>query len=111
MEAEDIKELEELWIFGYGSIVWKNDEVERIEETSAFIRGYKRRFWQLSPWHRGTIDDPGLVVSIYSQEDWKRLGVAQQDAEEIGGADDNEWQVHGRAFRVTASYRDKVSGQ
>lgn len=99
----------DLWVFGYGSIVWKNAEVERTEEVSAFIRGYKRRLWQRSPDHRGTHEDPGLVASIYDADEWERLGVEKDDAAEMKGLKDDEWRVHGRAFLVTPSYRDKVS--
>lgn len=106
---DDMMQQDDLWVFGYGSIIWKNDEVQRTDEVPAFIRGYKRRFWQRSPDHRGTHDDPGLVASIFDADEWERLGVEKDDAAEMKGLDDDEWRVHGRAFRVTPSYRDKVS--
>jgi hypothetical protein len=46
--------LSPLWIFGYGSLCFKNDDIPAIESVNCLVRGYVRRFWQLSADHRGT---------------------------------------------------------
>ncbi|CAK6962588.1 glutathione-specific gamma-glutamylcyclotransferase 1 [Scomber scombrus] len=41
-----------LWIFGYGSLVWKPDFKYKRSKVG-FISGYKRRFWHGDNFHRG----------------------------------------------------------
>jgi len=41
-----------LWIFGYGSLVWKPDFKYRRSQVG-YIQGYKRRFWHGDNFHRG----------------------------------------------------------
>lgn len=52
-----------LWIFGYGSILWKTD-FPFVERRLAKLPNHARRFWQASVDHRGTIDLPGAVVTL-----------------------------------------------
>lgn len=54
---------DELWIFAYGSLLW-NPEMSVVESRKAELNGFQRGFNLLSTVHRGTDDDPGLVLSL-----------------------------------------------
>ncbi len=52
-----------VWLFGYGSLIWRPELPHRRAEP-ATIRGYERRFWQGSHDHRGWPHSPGRVVTL-----------------------------------------------
>lgn len=69
---------EDVWLFGYGSLMW-NPAIEFAERAPALLRGYHRRFALWVPLGRGTPECPGLTLAL-----------------ERGGS------CHGMAFRVAA---------
>jgi cation transport protein ChaC len=54
---------EQVWLFGYGSLIFKAD-FDYLERRPAALPGWQRRFWQGSHDHRGTIDAPGRVLTL-----------------------------------------------
>ncbi len=52
-----------MWVFGYGSLLW-NPGFEVAERAHATLDGWARSFCMRSIHHRGTEDDPGLVLAL-----------------------------------------------
>ena len=53
----------DLWVFGYGSLTW-NPGFDVTETRVARLPGWHRSFCMSSIHHRGTEDDPGLVLAL-----------------------------------------------
>lgn len=68
-----------LWIFGYGSLIWKPN-FPFIQKKPAILTGWVRRFYQASPDHRGTKVCPGRVVTLLPDPTEKCYGMAYQIA-------------------------------
>ncbi|MEO3416782.1 gamma-glutamylcyclotransferase [Roseovarius sp. CAU 1744] len=64
-----------LWVFGYGSLMW-NPGFEVREKVIATLPGYHRSFCMRSIHHRGTDENPGLVLALDEDEHATCQGVA-----------------------------------
>jgi len=71
-----LKACEDLWVFGYGSLMWKPG-FEFAERVPATLFGAHRAFCVYSVRHRGTTEKPGVVLGL-----------------DLGGS------CHGFAFRI-----------
>lgn len=78
------KHMNDLWVFGYGSLMWRPG-FEHVEQRPALLYGYHRSFCVYSHVHRGTPEKPGLVFGL-----------------DLGGA------CRGIAFRVKAALAEEV---
>eukprot|EP00842_Homolaphlyctis_polyrhiza_P006029 jgi/Hompol1/6427/HPOL_002156-RA len=77
-----------MWVFGYGSLIWKVDfPIDR--KVPAYITGHVRRFWQSSSDHRGTPENPGRVLTLIPHDEWSR-------------------RVYGVALRIPAEHAEAV---
>ncbi|WP_420799662.1 gamma-glutamylcyclotransferase [Noviherbaspirillum saxi] len=55
----------DIWLFAYGSLMW-NPMIVYEESCSAILFGYHRGFYLRSRIHRGTPQNPGLVLALDS---------------------------------------------
>ena len=86
-----------VWIFGYGSLVWKAGFPYTRREPG-WVKGFKRRFWWWSEDHRGLPGAPGRVVNLLpDDEDSVVWGVAYH-------IDDRDWE---RTVRNQLDHREK----
>lgn len=65
----------DLWVFGYGSLLW-NPGFPYVARALAVLEGYHRSFCMWSIHHRGTEENPGLVLALDAHDGARCHGVA-----------------------------------
>jgi glutathione-specific gamma-glutamylcyclotransferase len=58
-----------LWVFGYGSLIW-DPGFPVAERRIGRVTGWHRSFCMRSIHHRGTVENPGLVLAL-DQVEWQ----------------------------------------
>ncbi|MEL6543971.1 MAG: gamma-glutamylcyclotransferase [Myxococcota bacterium] len=71
-----------LWIFGYGSLIWR-PSFSYVERRTGIVSGFARRFWQASPDHRGTPERPGRVVTLVPDPSEQVFGMLYRVEEKV----------------------------
>ncbi len=69
------KSADMMWVFGYGSLIW-NPGFVWADRQLARLDGYRRSFCMRSIHHRGTPENPGLVLALDRQPGTGCDGVA-----------------------------------
>ncbi|MEM1301741.1 MAG: gamma-glutamylcyclotransferase [Pseudomonadota bacterium] len=99
------------WIFGYGSLIW-NPGFRPAEQVLGRLSGYARSFCMWSIHHRGSPEDPGLVLALDGDDDATCDGMAFRvpaDTHDAVIADIRERELVSSAYqerRVPLSLRD-----
>ena len=84
-ENEEVKQLIKesdghLRIFGYGSLCWNpgaEGGLAKASQTLGRVQGYKRVWAQRSTDHRGTVEFPGIVCTLLTEQEYE---VARKEA-------------------------------
>jgi len=93
------------WVFGYGSLLW-NPGFTPVRQVKARLHDYHRSFCMLSIHHRGSEEDPGLVLALDAQAGGQCTGVAFQVADDE--ADKVHAELRERELISSAYYEDTV---
>ena len=94
-----------MWVFGYGSLLW-NPGFTPVDTQRAVLKGFHRSFCMLSIHHRGSEEEPGLVLALDAQEGGQCTGVALRAAEDE--ADDVLRMLRERELISSAYYEAHV---
>ncbi len=97
-----------LWLFGYGSLIFKAD-FPFLESKPATIAGWTRRFWQGSHDHRGTHAAPGRVATLIPEDGALCHGLAYHITPDVFDHLDYREKNGYLRFTTELTFRDDVS--
>jgi len=97
-------EKSDLWVFGYGSLMWRPDFLH-VEMQEARLFGYHRAPCIFSWHHRGTEDNPGLVMGLDAGGSCKGRVLRVKRQEAPGVLD----YLHDREM-ISGVYKPKIHG-
>ena len=100
-ETLDNQGNEDLWLFGYGSLMWKPD-FEYGERHVARVRGYHRSFCLWQHRYRGNRLNPNLMLALDAGGSCYGLAPRagrQRLSAAMGNGSDAAWPGHGGDFR------------
>eukprot|EP00092_Neocalanus_flemingeri_P009785 GFUD01010543.1.p1 GENE.GFUD01010543.1~~GFUD01010543.1.p1 ORF type:complete len:233 (-),score=37.83 GFUD01010543.1:66-764(-) len=91
-----------LWVFGYGSLVWKPG-FQHGKLLVGYVNGFARRFWQGNETHRGTPGKPGRVATLIEEAKSTTYGVAMelQGEEALDYLNNREMTLGGYIQKIT----------
>lgn len=64
-----------MWVFGYGSLMW-NPGFPVVRRELATLHGWSRSFCMSSIHHRGSVENPGLVLALDEHQGAHCRGIA-----------------------------------
>lgn len=95
---------DELWVFGYGSLMW-DPGFPVAERRIARLKDYARSFCMWSIHHRGTEEDPGLVLALDEHAGAACEGVGFRVSR---GAEDETMAVLRERELISSAYLERV---
>ena len=95
-----------LWVFAYGSLLW-DPGFDVAESCIARAAGYARSFCMRSVHHRGTHEDPGLVLALDAQAGAHCQGLALRVQP---GAEDAALEGLRARELISSAYREERLG-
>eukprot|EP00088_Acartia_fossae_P011432 TRINITY_DN15801_c0_g1_i1.p1 TRINITY_DN15801_c0_g1~~TRINITY_DN15801_c0_g1_i1.p1 ORF type:complete len:234 (-),score=54.72 TRINITY_DN15801_c0_g1_i1:230-931(-) len=91
-----------LWVFGYGSLVWKPG-FQHGQTAIGYVEGLSRRFWQGNETHRGVPGAPGRVATLVDEKEGITHGIAMElkGQEALDYLNNREMTLGGYESRIT----------
>ncbi|MCX7558827.1 gamma-glutamylcyclotransferase [Sulfitobacter sp. F26204] len=93
-----------MWVFGYGSLLW-NPGFEIAESVVARLPGYARSFCMRSIHHRGTEQQPGLVLALDEKPQHACTGMALRVCD---GCEDETLAYLRERELISSAYIEKI---